>query len=77
VGNSGSSDTGILRVYCGATAGNLLEQTPTQSAPIPLTAGSIARATINYNWTAGTTYYFKIISSTGQPLEWPEQAPTS
>jgi flagellin-like protein len=76
VGNSGTSDTGIYRVYCGLNPGNLTEQTPTQIVPIPVPAGSIARATIDYDWTSKGTYYFKIISSTGQTLgEWPEQAP--
>lgn len=75
VGNSGTSDTAIQRVYCGVTTGNLPEQTPTQTLPISLSRGSIARITINYNWTTGTRYYFKIVSSTGQILgEWPEQA---
>ena len=78
IGNSGTSDTSLLRVYCGSTTGNLTEQTPTQPMPISLPASSIATATINYDWSAGGTYYFKVISSTGQTLpDWPEQAPTS
>ena len=76
VGNSGTSDSGILRVYCGSTIGNMTEQTPTQPVPIPVTANSISRVTIDYDWASKGTYYFKIISSTGQTLgEWPEQAP--
>jgi len=75
IGNSGTSDTGIYKVYCGSTQGSLAEQTI--SATVPLAAATVARVTINYNWTAGATYYFKIISSTGQTLpDWPEQAPT-
>jgi len=78
IGNSGTSDTAILRVYCGPEKGNLTEQTPTQTVPIALSGGSIARATIDYNWSPGEAYYFKVISTTGQTLpEWPEQAPAS
>lgn len=77
IGNSGTSDTAIYKVYCGSSQGSLSEQafTPTSAQ---LTAGTVARVTIEYNWTAGATYYFKIISSTGQTLpDWPEQAPKS
>ncbi|HVP26566.1 MAG TPA: archaellin/type IV pilin N-terminal domain-containing protein [Candidatus Bathyarchaeia archaeon] len=75
VGNSGTSDTSIQKIYCGTTTGSLTEQTPTQSLPISLSKGSISTITINYNWTAGTTYYFKVVATTGQVLgEWPEQA---
>jgi flagellin-like protein len=77
VGNSGTSDTEIIKVYVGTSAGNRTEQTPTQTLPISLVAGDIETATINYNWTAGATYYFKIVSSAGQTLDFPEQAPSS
>lgn len=76
VGNSGTSDTEIIKVYVGTSKGNRTEQTPSQTLPISLAAGDIATITINYNWTAGTTYYFKITSSSGQTLEFPEQAPS-
>jgi len=74
VGNSGTSDTKIIKVYVGNSLGNRTEQTPTQTLPIPLAAGDIVTLTINYPWIAGTTYYFKIVSSTGQTLEFQEPA---
>ena len=77
VGNQGTSDTTIIRVYVGASAGNRTEQTPTQTLPIALGAKNIVTITLNYNWTAGRTYYFRVAPSTGQPLELSEQAPTS
>ena len=78
VGNSGTSDTEIIKIYVGTSLGNLVEQTPTQTIPIPLAAGDIATVTIDCNWTAGATYYFKIAcSGVQQPLEFPEQAPSS
>ena len=75
MGNSGTSDTEIIKVYVGTSDANRPEQTPTQALPISLAAGDIATATINYNWTAGATYYFKIACSGIAPLEFPEQAP--
>jgi flagellin-like protein len=76
IGNSGTSDTGVVKVYCGLSTGNQTEQTPTQTLPLTLAAGSIVRVTIDYDWTAGTGYYFKIVSTTGQTLgPWAEQAP--
>jgi hypothetical protein len=31
---------------------------------------------VTYDWAAGSTYYFKVIFSSGQSLDWPEQAPS-
>ncbi|MDH7564518.1 MAG: hypothetical protein QHH24_06560 [Candidatus Bathyarchaeota archaeon] len=79
IGNSGTTDTAISKVYCGASSGALEEQTPTQTMPISVPAGSISTITLNYNWTSGTTYYFKVVFTTGHILgepSWPEQAPT-
>jgi len=75
VGNSGTSGTEIIKVYVGTSLANRPERTPTQTLPISLAAGDIATATIDYNWTAGVTYYFKIACSGMTPLEFPEQAP--
>ncbi|RLI43139.1 hypothetical protein DRO59_01885 [Candidatus Bathyarchaeota archaeon] len=78
VGNSGDSDTSIVKIYIGTTTSSLIEQNDTSpSLPASLNAGSITSITVTCNWTASTTYYFKIVSSTGQTLEFPEQAPTS
>ncbi|MEM3577951.1 MAG: archaellin/type IV pilin N-terminal domain-containing protein [Candidatus Bathyarchaeia archaeon] len=80
IGNRGTSDTQISKIYCGLTPGNLVEQTPVQSMPITVGAGSIETVTINYDWTPGTTYYFKVVFTTGHILSdppWSEQAPAS
>ena len=77
VGNSGTADTAILKVYCGPAIGNTTEQTPAQALPLTLAQGQVVKITINYDWTAGAIYYFKVISSAGQTLgPWYEQAPT-
>ncbi len=74
VGNSGTSDTQITRLYVGTSISTLQNQTMT---PVTLLAGGTQRITVDYNWTAGTTYYFKVLSVSGQSLDWPEQAPTT
>jgi len=76
IGNSGTANTEIIKIYVGTSSGNLTEKTPTQTLPIALSANSISRITVNQAWTAGTTYYFKVVTSTGQSLEFPEQAPS-
>jgi hypothetical protein len=74
IGNSGTSDTQLTTLYVGTSTTSLLNQTIT---PVPLAAGKVARITIEYPWTTGVTYYFKVLSSTGQTIDWPEQAPVS
>jgi flagellin-like protein len=76
VGNSGTSDTQIILFYAGISSTTLQNQTTTPTLPAALRAGSTQRITINYPWTGGVTYYFKVVSSAGQTLEWPEQAPS-
>lgn len=71
IGNSGTSDTQLTTLYVGTSTTSLLNQTIT---PVPLAAGKVARITIDYNWTKGVTYYFKVLSSTGQTFDWPETA---
>jgi len=75
IGNSGTSNTQIIQVYVGNSPTALQNKTTTPSLPISLGANSIARATVNHDWTAGATYYFKIASSAGQTIEFHEQAP--
>jgi flagellin-like protein len=72
MGNSGTSDTRIIQLYVGTSASTLQNQTIT---PVALPAGGVQRFTIDYDWTNGLNYEFKVISSSGQILEWPEQAP--
>jgi hypothetical protein len=74
IGNVGTENTEIIKVYVGTSTANLIEQTPTQALPLSLPANSIVRITINYSWTAGTTYYIEIVSSAGQKLEFPQRA---
>ena len=75
IGNSGSTSTTIIKVYVGTSETNMPEQTPTQTLPRPLPGKDIVTITLNYNWTKGQTYYFKIISPDQTLPSWSEQAP--
>jgi len=83
IGNSGTADTQILRIYMGNTSGNLIDLTSYSNIGTgkPLNAGSATTTTITWPntlgsaWENGKPYYFKIVSSTGQYIEFPEQAP--
>jgi|YelNatPaOPRAMG01_1025707.scaffolds.fasta_scaffold02890_8 flagellin-like protein len=76
IGNSGTSGTTILQVYFGTSDASMANQTTTPTLPVALPAGSITRVTLTYTWTAGATYYFKIVPAAGQQaLTFQEQAP--
>lgn len=72
VGNSGTSDTTIIELYIGTSSSTLDNVTIT---PVSLPAGSVQRITVDYPWQNGITYYFKVLTSSGLPLSWSEQAP--
>lgn len=79
VGNSGTEATQIIQVYFGTSASALQSQTTTvPDLPVQLPKGSVARVAFNPSpaWASGTTYYFKVLSSSGQTLPpWTELAP--
>jgi len=74
VGNSGTSDTEIIRVYVGDSQANLTSVTTSPSLPIPLPAGDVVKLTIEHDWKSGSTYYFKIVPKAGAPLEFSKNA---
>jgi flagellin-like protein len=74
VGNSGTSGTTIIQVYIGTSSSAMDNQTIT---PVPLQASTVQRITVDYSWQYGATYYFKVLTSTGQSLPWYQQAPES
>jgi len=83
IGNSGTSDTEITQVYFGTSASNMENQATAPPLPVTLAAKATTRITIsnttNTNlWSPKTTYYFKVVTSSGQMLPaWPEQSPNS
>ncbi len=74
IGNSGTGNTEIIGVYIGTSASSATVQTTTPTT-LPLNGGSIESFKVSYTWKAGETYYFKIVTASGQPLTFQEQAP--
>lgn len=84
VGNSGKSNTQILRIYIGNSSGNLIDITNSSNivtGGMPLEGESATTIHVTWPndlapvWEAGKTYYFKIIPAQGQYLELPVEAP--
>jgi flagellin-like protein len=75
VGNSGTAKTEIIGVYIGESDSSTVLQS-TKPTDLTLPAGSIISFDVSYKWTAGETYYFRIVTSSGTPLTFQEQAPT-
>jgi flagellin-like protein len=84
VGNSGTENTQIVRVYLGDSSGNMTDITTDYTdigSGVALNAGSTATVTIDWpnsiasTWQAGDYYYFRIVPSPGQFYEFQEQAP--
>ena len=85
VGNSGTEDTRIVRVYLGNSSSNMIEVTSDVAeitgSGVALNAGSTAKLTIAWpndnadDWEAGENYYFRIVPNPGQFIEFPDQAP--
>jgi flagellin-like protein len=83
VGNTGTSNTQILRIYIGNSSGNLIDQTSFSDIKtgMPLDGESATTIHVTWpndladSWEAGKTYYFKIIPAQGQYLELPVEAP--
>lgn len=76
IGNSGTADTEITALYIGTSESNAVSQTADKKMPIALSAGEIAGFSVSYVWTAGETYYFKVVTTAGQgTLVFQEQAP--
>jgi flagellin-like protein len=76
IGNSGTSGTQIVGAYIGTSASTTESQSTTPATPIPLNAGSIVSFNATYTWSAGETYYFRVVPEVGQlALTFQEQAP--
>jgi len=84
IGNSGTEDTQIVRVYLGDSSGNMTDITEDYTdvgSGKALNAGETATITVDWPndidsaWQAGENYYFRIVPSPGQFLEFQEQAP--
>lgn len=82
VGNSGTANAKIVRLYVGASANNLVEVTANTNigSGITLNAKSAVTITLSWpnsfasSWTPGNYYYFKVVCETGQELPFQAQA---
>lgn len=83
IGNSGTENTQIVRVWLGNSSTNMMDVTDDTdiASGTNLNAGNIATITVNWpndidsTWTEGANYYFRIVPASGQFLEFQEQAP--
>ena len=74
--NSGTGDAQVDTVYVGTTASSLATQTGVTYSPISqiVAAGSTLNTTITYDWTDGTTYYFKMTTEEGFEIPFSREA---
>ena len=76
IGNSGISNTRIVGTYVGTSASTTQSLSTTPATPISLSAGSIVSFNVTYTWSAGETYYFRVVPEDGQlTLTFQEQTP--
>ena len=76
IGNSGISNTRIVGTYVGTSASTTQSLSTTPVTPISLSAGSIVSFNVTYTWSAGETYYFRVVPEDGQlTLTFQEQIP--
>jgi flagellin-like protein len=83
IGNSGTANAKIVRLYIGTSSNNLLNVTAYTNigSGILLNAKSVVTITLDWpntladSWTSGNYYYFKVMCETGQELPFQEQAP--
>lgn len=84
IGNSGTGETQIVRLYIGTSSNDLIDITDDTDigSGKSLSAGSTAPITVTWpltalggNWTAGETYYFKVVPNPGQAFPFSAQAP--
>jgi flagellin-like protein len=74
--NKGTSDAHIVQIYIGTSSSTLQNQT-SLSLPTVCVSGTTARITVDYDWTPGATYYFKVIAQEQILGPWADQAPVS
>jgi flagellin-like protein len=84
VGNSGTEDTRIVRLWLGDSSGNMTDvtaNTDITGVGTALSAGGTATITLDWpngidsTWTAGANYYFRVVPNPGQFIDFPDQAP--
>ena len=74
--NSGTADAKIVEVYAGTSSTALAPQSSVIYDPITkmVSEGSSLSVIIQYDWTEGTRYHFKMATEAGQTLPFSELA---
>ena len=74
--NSGTSDAKVEAVYVGTSDTDLILQSSVSYSPTSqiVVAGSSLNITITYDWTDGTTYYFKMATEEGITVPFSREA---
>jgi flagellin-like protein len=78
VRNVGTSDSIMDAVYIGLSSTDLVPQenvTYDPTSAVVLKNGGTIAITVDYGWSAQTTYYFKIAPKVGEALVFHEKAP--
>jgi hypothetical protein len=67
VRNSGTASAKAVEVYAGDSSSSLMKINNVVYDPTTglINEGSSITITINYNWDAGTRYYFKVVTEEG------------
>jgi flagellin-like protein len=73
IGNSGTSAATLSKIYIGTSATAVADQGTLSNTA--LAAGGIISNTFTYDFDSGDMYYFKVVPTTGNPLEFNERAP--
>ena len=74
--NSGTAGTKIVEIYAGTSSSALTIQSSVTYNPSTqmVSGGSSLSVTVQYDWTEGTRYYFKMVTEAGQTLPFSELA---
>ncbi|MCW4043918.1 MAG: hypothetical protein NWE94_00175 [Candidatus Bathyarchaeota archaeon] len=77
IGNSGTSNGKIAAIYIGTSASQLESQKTINPslATTSIDAGTIQPFTVTYEWKTDTTYYFKVVPTSGAAVEFQAKAP--
>jgi FlaG/FlaF family flagellin (archaellin) len=78
VQNTGIADAHLVRIYIGNSTSTMQSQNSSDLPEVCYSHGGIATIEVNYNWTAGATYYFQVVAQEQSAGPWgPYEAPTS
>ena len=74
--NAGTSDAKIVEVYAGTSSSALtIQSSVTYDPSTQMVSGSSSLSvTVQYDWTEGTRYHFKMVTEAGQTLPFSEVA---